>query len=150
MLKNPDAPVRKIVVTESPIDALSHKQLHKEPETTMYLSTCGNLTAEMKGNLTDILQKAKENGQSVVLAFDKDAAGQKLAEQVRSLEKSNSAAHVVYPTKGKDWNEMLEGNLSKGEKEVLNQLRRSIAISGNGHQFNHANDSNVLGLKMDM
>ena len=73
VLKEEENP-KKVVITESPIDALSYKQQYEEKD-TVYISTCGNLTRRLKKEIGKILKGAKASGQDVVLAFDKDEAG---------------------------------------------------------------------------
>lgn len=150
VLQDAGIPVTKIVITESPIDSLSHKQLHQEPSSTMYVSTCGNLTSGIKKELTNLLQSAQINKQRVVLAFDHDAAGQSMAEQVRSLVKEAGSVHVETPKKGKDWNELLQDSLRTDHKEVLYKLCKDLSISGQEHQLGHAKEMNVLGLDIEL
>ncbi|TSJ79781.1 toprim domain-containing protein [Cardinium endosymbiont of Dermatophagoides farinae] len=78
-------PVKHIVVSESPIDALSYKQIHKPSEGTMYVATCGSLSEGVKKELANVFSNAMENGWSVTLAFDSDKAGRCMDKEVREL-----------------------------------------------------------------
>ncbi|MGI2298324.1 toprim domain-containing protein [Candidatus Cardinium hertigii] len=73
------------MVTESPIDALSHKQIHKDDGSTMYISTCGSLSEGIKKELETVLANAKSHGLSVTLAFDNDRAGRQMDKVVSEL-----------------------------------------------------------------
>ena len=84
VLKDPDVPVKQVVVSESPIDALSYKQIHGPPAGTMYLSTCGSITNDMKEALSHVFAHAKASGQEVVLAFDNDKTGKGYATLLQS------------------------------------------------------------------
>jgi hypothetical protein len=96
-------PVRRVLLTESPIDAMSLALLDKErrvqPGVTIYLSTDGSGGFPVEG-LKPILQ----NGGRVVAAFDADQAGElmawRLAQQLPGVER-------LAPGQSKDWNEQL-------------------------------------------
>jgi hypothetical protein len=98
-----NGPVRRVLLTESPIDAMSLALLDKErrvqPGVTIYLSTDGSGGFPIEG-LKPIIQ----NGGSVVAAFDADQAGElmawRLAQQLPGIER-------LTPNQSKDWNEML-------------------------------------------
>ncbi|WP_347277773.1 DNA polymerase [Oculatella sp. FACHB-28] len=94
--------VQRVVVTESPIDAISLATLEKGQHNqgrTIYLSTDG------KGSIpTGALQAVVAQGGTVVAAFDLDSDGQRLTEKLAA-----AIPHTVtlIPTQGKDWNEQL-------------------------------------------
>jgi len=106
-----------IVITESPIDALSYRQLQydlgdidgqKQLEHTMYLSTCGNLSVEITKSLEKVFDQAKDKNQEVILAFDNDVPGKKMAiELERLLQEKQCKYRLDFPEIGKDWNESL-------------------------------------------
>ena len=110
---------KTILITESPIDALSYRQLHlhesssdslekDELDRTMYLSTCGNLTAGIKKELAQVFQAAAQQGQEVVLALDNDQAGAKMTKELAHvLEEKGCSYKIEQPAIGKDWNESL-------------------------------------------
>ena len=99
---------QEVVVTESPIDALSYKQQHGSVN-ALYVSTCGSLTKDLKEELMRVFRSAHEQDQSVLLAFDKDEAGLKMSREVEALCQEASVKYSVrFPTLGKDWNEELD------------------------------------------
>ena len=106
-----------IVITESPIDALSHRQMqldsgilkHRQHlDKTMYLATCGNLSVEINKSLAHIFESSKATNQEVILSFDNDIAGRKMTQELeRLLQEKQCTYRVELPALGKDWNEAL-------------------------------------------
>ena len=119
---------KKIVITESPVDALSYEQMRKEKEQTpcdtIYLSTCGSLSGEIKKEITRIAAYNKKA--EVVLAFDNDKAGHKMAVEVDKLLESREKV-VHQPSMGKDWNDMLAvgGKYEEIEKLQPSELKKA-------------------------
>jgi hypothetical protein len=95
---------RRLVLVESAIDALSFHQVHGAPR-ARYASTAGTLSEHQHGLLTATVA-ALPPGMTVALAFDRDTAGDRLADQVRAL--SGRLFTRDCPTVGKDWNEYLQ------------------------------------------
>lgn len=95
---------RQLVLVESAIDALSFHQAHGAPR-ARYASTAGTLSERQRGLVGEALQ-ASPPSMTVVLAFDRDAAGDKLAEQVRALAERSFSRSC--PPIGKDWNEYVQ------------------------------------------
>lgn len=103
----PSKAVKEIVVTESPIDALSHKQLHGTAH-TLYLATCGSIGRGIAHSLEEVFLQAKQQGIGVALGFDQDVAGKKMTKQVAEIaSRQGITCQVDWPGKGKDWNEVL-------------------------------------------
>jgi Toprim-like/Protein of unknown function (DUF3991)/Relaxase/Mobilisation nuclease domain len=100
---------QKIVIVESAIDALSHAQLDgQKGRDSAYVSVGGALSDKQRSLLAGLLEKANERGAIVVvLAMDKDAAGQALAEKIRQLAPEGLKIERQEPVYGKDWNEQL-------------------------------------------
>jgi hypothetical protein len=99
--------IKEIVVTESPIDALSHKQLHGTKQ-TLYLSTCGSIGKEIARSLEAVFIQAKEQSIGVKLGFDGDEKGREMAQQVVVIaSKCGITCQIEFPKVGKDWNDML-------------------------------------------
>lgn len=97
-------PLQKIVITESAIDAMSFAQMNHEPGTG-YASTSGTqFSPEQRAQLTKILAMP---GVSVVLAMDRDAAGDAMAHQVRQMAPPGASITREVPSTGKDWNDAL-------------------------------------------
>jgi len=115
---NPKKTDRQLVLTESAIDGLSYHVLHPDELWTRYMSTGGELSPQQRGNLDlkqpGLLRLAMEKlpaGAVVLLAFDNDEPGEKLAEEVRALAPSGRELRRVVPSVGKDWNEALKNRL---------------------------------------
>lgn len=91
--------VRRVVLVESPIDAMSLSVLERtDSQKTLYLSTDG-----AGGIPTEYLQEAGK----VVIAFDQDLAGQEMTERI----KSQLPNAVQKKPKDKDWNQDLVKSL---------------------------------------
>ena len=124
VLKEEENP-KKVIITESPIDALSYKQQYEEKD-AVYISTCGNLTGRLKEEIGTVLKGAKARAQDVVLAFDKDEAGMKMSKKLETMCKELSLlCSVRFPTQGKDWNKELEEEVKKGQHRS-NSMRMSM------------------------
>jgi len=109
---------RQLVFTETAIDALSYQVLHPDELGTRFMSTGGELSPTQRGDLEKeqpgLLRSAMEKlpvGAVVLLAFDNDEPGQKLADEVRALAPADRELRRVVPKAGKDWNEMLKHKL---------------------------------------
>jgi hypothetical protein len=98
---------RRLVVTETAIDALSYHQLHPGQQAA-YLSTAGAPSRAQVEMLRRICARLSP-GSTLVAAFDADAAGDKLAARVESL--TRGLDHVAFarhaPAGAKDWNDVL-------------------------------------------
>ncbi|MCR5890581.1 toprim domain-containing protein [Hymenobacter sp. J193] len=74
-----DTPVQRMVVSESPVDAMSYHQLHHRgaqgQPNTLYVATSGTVTERQ----VELIQKLidKQEPKEVVLANDNDAAGRR-------------------------------------------------------------------------
>ncbi|MCB2380246.1 toprim domain-containing protein [Hymenobacter sp. BT635] len=74
-----DTPVERLVVSESPVDAMSYHQLHHRgaegQPNTLYVATSGTVTERQ----VELIQKLidKQEPREVVLANDNDAAGRR-------------------------------------------------------------------------
>ncbi|GAA4506509.1 hypothetical protein GCM10023172_35770 [Hymenobacter ginsengisoli] len=74
-----DTPVQRLVVSESPVDAMSYHQLHHRgaegQPNTLYVATSGTVTERQ----VELIQKLidKQEPKEVVLANDNDAAGRR-------------------------------------------------------------------------
>ncbi len=110
---------RRLVFTESAIDALSFHVLHGDDD-ARYFSIGGNLNPQQPGLLRGAMEKMPE-GAVIILAFDRDPAGEKLAEEVRALAPVGRQVRRMVPDAGtgKDWNDILRDrlwpNLKRGQ-----------------------------------
>ncbi len=92
----------KILLFESPIDALSYFQLHREEG--IYASICGSLTHDFLANLGEDL--AYLGVKEVVIAFDNDKAGEAMRDKVVQKIPDSIEKSIKKPAE-KDWNEDL-------------------------------------------
>jgi hypothetical protein len=101
---------RQLVLTESAIDAISHQVLHPDELWSRYMSTGGELSPKQPALLRAAMEKLP-GGAVVLLAFDNDQGGEKLADEVRSFAPAGRELRRVVPDVGKDWNDMLKSRL---------------------------------------
>ena len=106
-------PATTLVLTESPIDALSYRQLQltKEPTActaSQYISTCGSLSVGIKQDLSKVFETAAKQGQQVILGMDKDQAGLRMTRALTKMLAAKGCSYrIAQPALGKDWNECL-------------------------------------------
>jgi hypothetical protein len=82
--KNLRAAVDQVLITESPIDAMSYYQLHKDrKENTVYISTAGNPAKEQLKALKEFIRQQKVP--QVILASDNDKTGRQYNKDYREL-----------------------------------------------------------------
>ena len=103
---------RQLVLTESAIDALSYQVLHPDELWTRYMSTGGALNSQQPALLRGAMEKLPP-GAVVLLAFDHDEGGEKLADEVKAIAPAGRELRRILPEvgTGKDWNEMLKYRL---------------------------------------
>ncbi len=92
--------LQRIVLVESPIDAMSAATLAKQKTgTTMFISGDG------AGSIpTEFLQRHLAGDCQVIVAYDADKAGEEMAQKVIEVLPGATRAQPAY---GKDWNEQL-------------------------------------------
>jgi DNA primase len=103
-----------VVLVESAIDAISLAKLEqdKSPDrpSTVYLSTDGSGAIR-----TEALQQVIAQGGQVLVAFDADGAGEKMAWRVAEAV---PGVRRMVPAVGKDWNDRLLAEQVVTPKEV--------------------------------
>lgn len=97
----------KVVIVNSPLDALAYHQNRQPSGDIRYVATCGpKLTVEQKDLLKDIVQSMTAHNRGlqpeVVIATSKDVAGQRFAREVMDACPGLAAAKEVPPF-GRDW-----------------------------------------------
>jgi Plasmid recombination enzyme/Protein of unknown function (DUF3991)/Toprim-like len=109
-------PVRRVVLVESPIDAMSLAVLERTDSLkTLYLSTDG-----AGGIPTEFLAEVKD----VVLAYDNDTSGNLMAQKVKS-----QLPNAVRKTpKAIDWNQDLVNTFDWANKNRANDITRQSKI----------------------
>jgi len=111
----------KLVITEAVIDAFSYHQLQPDHR-ARYTSTCGSF-GERQGRHVAAAIARLPRGSTVVIATDRDLAGDKLAEKIGLLAgKAPTVRH--HSPLGKDWNECLQ----RHERDYI----RSLGLRGQG------------------
>lgn len=108
----PDDPVTRAVLVESPIDAMSFAVLDRtDSRKTIYLSTDG------AGQVPFSFLKSLPNSR-VIVAYDNDESGNLMAEKVMS-QLPNSVRSLP---KAKDWNEELLNMFNWESRKGINQI----------------------------
>jgi 5S rRNA maturation endonuclease (ribonuclease M5) len=105
-------PIRRVVLVESPIDAMSLSVLERtDAKKTLYLSTDG------AGQIpTEYLKQVKD----VVIAFDRDAGGQEMAQRLSS-QLPNATRKIP---KAIDWNQDLVNTFDWAKQNRNNEISR--------------------------
>jgi 5S rRNA maturation endonuclease (ribonuclease M5) len=109
-------PVRRVVLVESPIDAMSLAVLERtDSKKTLYLSTDG------AGQIPiEYLQEVKE----VVLALDRDRSGQEMAQRI----KTQLPNAVSKTPKAIDWNQDLVNTFDWSNQNRSQQIKPQRGI----------------------
>lgn len=100
---------KALVFGESAIDALSYHVLFPD-DFTRYMSTGGAMNPQQPVLIRAAMEKMPK-GSAIILAFDNDEGGEKLAEEIKLLVPSGLKVHRPLPPVGKDWNETLKHRL---------------------------------------
>lgn len=108
-------PGKDLVVTESPIDGMSHAQLCNDggrghESKKVYVATMGNLSPRGVRCLNELVKASR----SVISALDNDASGERF--HARLSEMAQAAGKTITrdaPRTGKDFNEVLQAERMK-------------------------------------
>lgn len=92
--------VRRVVVVESMIDAMSHYQRHGQ-EGDLYVSFAGGVSEAQKQQMRDLVSKAP----AVAIAVDNDKQGHEYTAMVQQWRPD---AQREVPSHGKDWNDEVQ------------------------------------------
>ena len=119
---------RRLILTESAIDALSHAALFPDAEDrTRYASLGGKPSTRQMGLLQTTIAELAEEAE-IVAAFDADPAGRRLADEIRQvvvtvasrMERSELIFKSHLPTQeGEDWNIVLQNRHRTRHQTVL-------------------------------
>ena len=101
----------QLVLVESAIDAISYQVLHGDNR-TRYVSTGGELNPQQPALLREAIERMPA-GAVILIAFDHDEGGEKIAEELKAVIPLERTARRALPDvgTGKDWNEMLQYRL---------------------------------------
>jgi len=108
----PGTPVRRLVVAEAPLDALSFAAMDPERgDDTLYVATGGGMGPETIAALQDLLDAMRHNPDALlVVATDRDEAGHRYADMLYDLaDESGVDSMRLYPPGGaNDFNQALQ------------------------------------------
>lgn len=121
VLQDKNKGIKNIVFTESPIDALSYYDAHRDIEQTRIASLSGLKLESLKEHVNEVGKYNVEKGEhprdyplnSIVLAVDNDEAGKNFVRNV--INSYETEFKLDLPTERKDWNEQL-----KKDKAITN------------------------------
>jgi hypothetical protein len=97
---------KRLVICESPIDCLSYYRFFDDGQ-TRYFATGGTLSENQKDLIRGAMKKIHKQGGQIVIATDRDEAGEKLALELAKFAPSGSQISREVPDYQKDWNEAL-------------------------------------------
>lgn len=131
----------RIIITETAIDALSHAEFQRrnkanEPEKTAYVSFGGSMSPEQKELISSMLKKMQQRSQKLVLANDRDEAGEAFNEQINGLAPVGLETSLEQPlVNTKDWNESLlqQMHVDQVHKSILDRTNDRRHSPDHGH-----------------
>ena len=136
---------KKLVITESAIDAISYFGL-KKPLNTAIVSTSG-VMPHMTKFVDDYI--SKNNVKTVKIAYDNDVAGITNAEALKAdIEKKYPDIQIeIERSKKKDWNEDLQElqEIEKMQTQELQAKQQKKVNSPSPSPFINQNNENKLG-----
>lgn len=106
----PDQSARTLVFCESAIDAISYYAFNSDHAKDLRVMSTGGSVSREQLELARRSMEKLPPGSRVVLAFDADEGGEKLAEEVLAVAPGSVFVHRELPPvgMGKDWNEALK------------------------------------------
>jgi hypothetical protein len=113
---------RQLVICESPIDCLSYHQLFPN-DSTRYFATGGTISELQKDLLKTAFEKLHAKGGEIIIATDRDEAGNKLALELVKIAPEGSQISRSVPEHQKDWNEALQAQIER-DLQQQNQPKR--------------------------
>lgn len=147
ILQDKTKPIEHIVITESPIDALSYYEAHKDLEQTRVASMSGvkenALLGHMKSAITYNKSKFPDQDVDMKLTFavDNDEAGKQFISNFLDKWNFKGDVKVDIPEDTKDWNEQLKKDkaIAKGErvyqKDNNSQQKSQVIENDNENDF---------------
>ena len=118
---------RRLVITESAIDALSHAQLYPDPDTA-YISLGGSPSPEQMELARSAIFKAQNRGSKVMVGTDNDPGGEKIAKW---LSNGYSGIERELSAYGKDWNEQIKHEMEQAQKQIEQSRNQSRSLGPN-------------------
>lgn len=131
----PEGGVRRVVICETPLDAMSYRVLRGEEKGTLYAATGGNVCATQ---IEELLKTADRNGgkdAEVVCACDRDAAGARFNLRITAEVMRHRAGTVtdLLPTSEGRSRIMVSFKSAEGKRgleNILENAAESIRESG--------------------
>lgn len=115
---------RRLVITESAIDALSYHQLFgKKNPNTRYISTGGTISNYQLELTQAAMAEVTKLGGEIVIATDNDDLGNKMAKTLASVADGASKVYRHAPQQGKDWNDVIRLERAKKMTRSKQQKR---------------------------
>ena len=111
-----------LVICESPLDCLSYHQLFPD-DTTRYFATGGTLSEKQKTLLKGVFEKFHKLGGQIMIATDKDEAGQAIEQELRNLAPETAQINRIVPRHHKDWNETLMAEIRRQREQEQKRSR---------------------------
>ena len=136
----------RIVLIESPIDAISAAAISQKKENTLFISTDGSGAIPH-----EFLKHELDKGKQILVAYDNDEAGHYMAQQV--LDKLPGAQRIT-PKAGKDWNEQLIQSQDPVEqkkqqlRKEYERLKREILENTNTHNLEAKKVDIVIAMRV--
>lgn len=98
---------KEVIFVESAINALSHAQLHPHLNAG-YISIGGQMSPHQRELVAYAMARVHERGATIVLATDRDEAGEAHAQALRDLAPAAANLYREAPQQAGDWNELLQ------------------------------------------
>ena len=103
---------QKIILFESPIDALSYACLYPNIIChTRYFATGGQISKQQWPLIGGMIKKANKTKMQIVLAFDNDQGGRKYIQEFQRRFPNAHFELELPPVQGRDWNDELKVKL---------------------------------------
>jgi hypothetical protein len=100
----------RLVITESPIDAISYHLLNPNHQ-TRYISFSGYMNQKQTDMLKSAIHKMPDHSK-IILATDKDIVGDSHAKLIASFSTNKTHTLIRHtPDIGKDWNDQLKASM---------------------------------------
>ena len=116
----------EIVFVESAINALSHAQLHPHLNAG-YISIAGQMSDHQRELVAYAMARVHERGATIVLATDRDEAGEAHAQALRDLAPAAANLYREAPQQAGDWNELLQLVQQQQRQELEHERHQGYA-----------------------
>jgi len=119
---------KALVIAESAVDALSYAGLHPDLK-ARYVSTGGTMNPNQPALLVAAMAKLPA-GAEVLLAFDNDEGGERMAAEILALAPAGVHIHRAFPPVGvNDWNDALKQSRGIWETPPKPVFQKPLIVS---------------------